>query len=550
MSAAAEARAEAGLKKGLDLDDILVDEVGQVGRYQLAILALVAFPCIFSGFTGEYVFTTARIPTRCRIPQCDGPDPEFTPSWAANAIPVTSSGAFDQCNRFSNSSYQGSVSPDSCPAFLFDTASTESCEEYVYENNYSVVHEFGLACDEWRRSLIGSIRVMGDLLVLPITGYISDRWGRRVAITINAFNLAWTGFVRSFVNSYELFLAFEVLESAIGAGTYSSCYILVAELFGPKYRVAAGASLSTMFATGQVILGFIAWGVPYWRTLTRVIYGPLLLVISYYWLLPESVRWLLSKGRYEDAEKILRNVAKKNKKHLSDKSLEALRASAEAEKTRVKPREVWLPLQVFRSRVILSRCCVTPIWWITTTLVYYGMSINAVNLSGNPYLNYAIVAAVEIPGYWTAILLLDRIGRKAMMISAYGICAICQFTFAFSPAGLEVLNMAVYLIGKYCISIVVTSMYVYTAELYPTKYRHNLFAFSSMLGRVGSITAPLTPALALNVWESLPSVMFGSFALLSATLVFTTPETLGTKLPDTMEDAENLATRKTTAQKD
>lgn len=45
-------------------------------------------------------------------------------------------------------------------------------------------------------------------------------------------------------------------------------------------------------------------------------------------------------------------------------------------------------------------------------------------------------------------------------------------------------------------------------------------------------------------------MMFGSFALLSATLVFTTPETLGTKLPDTMEDAENLATRKTTAQKD
>lgn len=91
---------------------------------------------------------------------------------------------------------------------------------------YFAVLQFDLACDEWRRSLIGSIRTIGTLLVLPITGYISDRWGRRVALTINAFNTGWIGLVRSFVNSYEWFLALEVIESAVGAGAYSSCYIL------------------------------------------------------------------------------------------------------------------------------------------------------------------------------------------------------------------------------------------------------------------------------------------------------------------------------------
>lgn len=57
------------------------------------------------------------------------------------------------------------------------------------------------------------------------------------------------------------------------------------------------------------------------------------------------------------------------------------------------------------------------------------------------------------------------------------------------------LSLAVYLIGKSSISAVVTSLYMYTAELYPTQCRHNLFAFSSMVGRIGSITAPLTPAI-------------------------------------------------------
>lgn len=211
--------------------------------------------------------------------------------------------------------------------------------------------------------------------------------------------------------------------------------ISVTELVGPKYRVVAGATISTLFALGQVFLGLIAWGVPEWRTLTQVIYAPQLIVVCYFWILSESVRWLMSKGRYEESEKILQKVAKINKKQLSPQSLKALRDRAEAEKLIVKPKEPWLIIQVLRSKTILSRCMVSPIWWITNTLIYYGMGINAVNLSGNRYLNYVYVAAVEIPGYWTAILLLDKIGRKPVLIGAYWLCAACQFTFSFMPDG-------------------------------------------------------------------------------------------------------------------
>lgn len=207
------------------------------------------------------------------------------------------------------------------------------------------------------------------------------------------------------------------------------------ELVGPKYRVAAGAMISTMFAVGQVLLGFIAWGVPSWRPLTQVLYAPQLLVVSYFWILSESIRWLMSKGRYEESETILKKAAKVNGRQLSQKSLDALRTSAEVENTREKVKEPLLVVKVFKSKSILLRCIVSPIWWITNTLVYYGMSINAVNLSGNRYLNYVYVAAIEIPGFWTAVLLLDIIGRKPVLIIGYWLCAACQFTFAFMPDG-------------------------------------------------------------------------------------------------------------------
>ncbi|XP_045769738.1 organic cation transporter protein-like [Maniola jurtina] len=534
------------IKKKLDLDDVLTEELGQLGKYQIMTILMVSFPVIFASMaTNEYIFSTARIPTRCLIPQCDGDNPEYAPEWVLNAIPGSSMDSFDNCARYRNSS-AASGGAGQCAKEWFDSTQTEPCDEYVYQNTLTIVYDFALACEEWKRSQIGSLRIVGAMLVQPITGYISDRWGRRVALILNTFNAGCLGLVRSFVHSYEWFLVTEILEAAVGGAAFMSCYILVTELAGPQHRVIAGATMSTILAFGQVVLGLVAWGVPAWRPMTRVIYAPHLLIVTYFWIMTESVRWLMSKGRYEESEAILKRIAKTNKKSLSDKSLQALRNSTEAQKLKEKLNEPWLVIQVIRSPTMLLRCVVMPILWITTGLVYGGLNINSVNLSGNRYLNYIYVALVEIPGYWTAILLLDRIGRKPVLIGGYWLCAGCQFAFALIPSGYNGLSLAFYLVGKYAISTVATSAFVYAAELYPTKYRHSLFAFTSTVSRLGPIVTPLTPAMALTIWEHFPSVLFGSFALLSGLLLLLTPETLGIKLPDTMEEAEqsSLRTRK------
>lgn len=50
--------------KALDLDDVLVNELGQFGRFQLYNILLVAFPIIASAFMSEYIFSAAAIPHR------------------------------------------------------------------------------------------------------------------------------------------------------------------------------------------------------------------------------------------------------------------------------------------------------------------------------------------------------------------------------------------------------------------------------------------------------------------------------------------------------
>ncbi|CAH2241429.1 organic cation transporter protein-like [Pararge aegeria] len=535
--------------KKVNLDNILVEEIGQFGRYQVRTLILTLVVIIFGAWGAtEYIFTTARIKTRCLIPECEGSEAaEFSPTWILNAIPASGS-SFDNCLRFDSSN--GTPSRDECPAEWFNRKEHVGCTEYVYENTNTVAYDYGLACEEWRRAFIGTARTFGTFLALPLVGFTSDRWGRRFALSLNALNTAWVGTVRYWADTYYGFVISEVVESAIGAGAYSCAYILVMELVGPKYRVAAGATISTFFSFGQVLMALIAWAVPNWRNLTLALYLPQFITICYFWIMSESVRWYLSKGQFKNAEDFLKNVARTNKRQLSDQSLQALKHSAEAEKIRAdaekvtKAKEPWLIILVFRNKAILRRCCISPVWWFTSALVYYGMSINAVNISGNRYVNYMAVAAADIPGYWIAVVLMTRIGRKPVLIGAYWICAACQLGYIFLPINKYGLSMMMYLIGKLAIAVVMMSLYIYTSEIYPTRYRHSLFAFSSMIGRIGAMTAPLTPAFGAALFDNFPSMLFCGFALLSGALVFLAPETLGTKLPDTLEEAADIGANK------
>lgn len=213
-------------------------------------------------------------------------------------------------------------------------------------------------------------------------------------------------------------------------------FFTVQEVMGPN-RVIAGVFTSTSFALGNILLTLAAWGVPAWRHLTLVLYAPQLLTICYYWLVPESVRWYMIKGRYDRAEASIKHAARLNGKELSEKTLLTLSQTFQHHRisSNNNVEKSWLVMEVFRHKPILLRCLVSPVWWITMTFVYYGLSINAVNMAGNQYVNYALSAAVEIPGYWSAMLLMRSVGRKPVLISGYWICAACQVAYIFLPEG-------------------------------------------------------------------------------------------------------------------
>ncbi|XP_013147031.1 PREDICTED: organic cation transporter protein-like isoform X2 [Papilio polytes] len=726
-------------KNTIDLDHILT-EVGEFGPYQLKVLSLVSVAVIFSAlYNSQYIFAVSDVHYRCMVPQCETWPAQVTPgAWGAWALTE------DRCSRMQPLT-------DTCTATSFHPTKTERCDRFVYEHNNTIVAEFNLGCQEWKRTLVGTIHSAGIFVALPLTAYVSDTFGRRVAFIMTAVCPGMVGLARSFTQDYISYLCLEFLDAVVGAGVYSSGFVLALEMVGINKRVLCGNIISSTFAIGQALIALIAWGVPYWRTLTRIMYAPSPFFIIYYFLIEESVRWLLSNGKKKRAAKIIFKAAKVNKKKLSPETMRLLtedtpveikqhypvkpnaektdpekpsvvnsktekpsavnsntekpsavksdtekpsaskseteepsasksetekpsesksetekpsasksdtekpsESKSETEKPSASKSETEKPsdsksdtekpsasksdtekpsatksdtekpsasksetekpsavksdsekpsasksdtekpsatksdtekpsavksdtekpssvksdtekkspansdpekmsgdkkhrksvvLAVIRSRVLMSRLCICAFWWVTVTFIYYGLSINSVSLAGNSYVNYILTSLIEIPGYALSVVTLDRFGRKKSIITAYFVCGISLLALPFIPSTMVWLQTSLNLFGKLCISMVFSSIYVYTGELYPTGLRHRMLAACSMTGRIGQMIAPQTPLL-MAYMESLPYILFGLMAGTSGLLMLLTPETLRVELPDTIEQAENIASVK------
>ncbi|KAI8422035.1 hypothetical protein MSG28_009934 [Choristoneura fumiferana] len=319
-----------------------------------------------------------------------------------------------------------------------------------------------------------------------------------------------------------MYVTVEFLETVAGASAFPAAFIMTIELLGQDKRVLTTAFLGITLVIGGLSFAMLAKTFQYWRTFILVVYPPSLLFLLYIYFLPESIRWLLSKGRTEDAVEIINKAAKMNNITLSDEMLRQLQeAKVPVDEKKEVEKEAGLWMQVLRSPIMMRRLAICSWWWITCTFVFYGLAINSVSLAGDKYTNYMLVVSVEVIAVVTNALVLDRVGRKRTLLVAYVVCGIScviAITQAFS------------------------GVYMYTSELFPTHARHSLLGFCSMVGRLGSIVAPQMPLLAIYV-EWLPSVLFGCAALVAAALMLTTPETLHTRLPDTIREAELLASR-------
>ncbi|XP_065360856.1 organic cation transporter protein isoform X2 [Calliphora vicina] len=433
---------------------------------------------------------------------------------------------------------------DTCKADNFDQNQIEICssDNLIFrDNEVTISNDFNIFCsDEWKLSLVGTLNNIGQFVGIPIGGFISDRYGRVTALALGGFVAAFLGIIRSFATSYTFFVIFEFLDSMASSPLYSICFIVGIELVGPKRRVIACSLITIFYAIGEMLLAIFAKYYPNWRVLLRIMYIPALSLVVYFWILPESVRWLLSQSREDEAKNILKRAAKVNKRKLSDHSLDKLMLANREKLQNVT--EGKFPIKEAFSKLFwrIANCSFC---WIVNVLVYYGLSLNAVLLDGNKYNNFIFIAMVEIPGFLLPLLIMDRFGRRYSLFGCMFISGLCCLATIFMPPESHNLQLSLFLIGKLTITASFQVLYFFTSEIFPTNLRNSLLSFCSMMGRFGSMVAPQTPLLA-KYYENAPAILFAATAIVSAFLSLLFPETTNLILPTTMKEADNIGASK------
>ncbi|XP_070567249.1 organic cation transporter protein-like [Ptychodera flava] len=258
--------------------------------------------------------------------------------------------------------------------------------------------------------------------------------------------------------------------------------------------------------------------------LVGILLGSVVIGIVIDRVLPESPRWLISVGKMEEAEKIIRNMGTVNGVELPEKISD----------------QSWNPRKQDVDKGVTGRRFVN-------TLVYTGISMNTSNLGGNDYISAAISAAVEIPAAVLTFFLVElpRLGsRRSMVIMmTFGGCACLVTPFMPTCGNVVWAGILILMLGKMSILMAYNTIIVYANELYPTPLRSSGVGMCSMVGYIGGILSPQFLELQ-RVWAPLTLLIFGVLSVIAGILILPLPETPGQKLPETMMEGENFGRKR------
>lgn len=275
-------------------------------------------------------------------------------------------------------------------------------------------------------------------------------------------------------------------------------FIMAIESAAPSHRVLSGTIITLMFSISQALTGLIAMWVPDFRTLLQLLYIPNMMVLTFVWMVPESIRWLVTNGQTEKAEQIITNAANMNNIKMSVDVLEYLANTSDWSENNghydtENEKETFLA--VLRSRLLCIRLVVNIVIWFLVKLIYFGMTVQSVSLMGNKYINYIVVSVVDLPAIIISCLLMNSWGRKRSLLVTLLLTAVACVGTHLIPDSAWLASLLVYIFGKCCVTTAFSIIYVYSSEMFPTTLRHSTMNACYSIGTLGASFAPFTMLL-------------------------------------------------------
>lgn len=372
--------------------------------------------------------------------------------------------------------------------------------------------------------MLASAGFVGAVVGALAAGTLGDLIGRRKVMMSALVLYCAASAASAMTNEWTSFLSWRVV-AGIGAGAESVIIApYLSEFVARRYRGIFTGALAGFFSFGFVLAALLGYFIvpaspDGWRHVIFATAAPVIMLLWWRRSLPESPRWLESQGRSAEA----------------DATLDAMEAAAvnrstalpalDAEEVASQPpsRERGSPLKNYGTLLSgkLRRVTIMTwaMWmaqsfsyyafftWIPTLLVQNGMTMTK-------SFGFSIVLAVaQIPGYFSAAWLNERIGRQAVIVTYMLLGGLSAIGMAFAQGDSQVMLAGVAL--SFFMNGAYAGIYAYTPEVFPTHVRATGTGLASSMSRLGGVAAPIM------VGVTYPAFGFsGVFVMTTAVLLF------------------------------
>lgn len=333
-------------------------------------------------------------------------------------------------------------------------------------------NQFGLD-SYWEGFATGSL-ALGAIIGCLIAGKVSDRYGRKPGLLLAAVTFALSSLVMAFAADRDVFIVSRFV-AGIGVGMASMLSpMYIAEIAPAKWRGRLVAINQLNIVLGILITNLVNYSLRnYGDDAWRIMFGlgavPSVLFLVGLLVLPESPRWLVQNGKFEEAYKVLIKIGNKS---FADKAFLTIEKSLEGvDKIDFKMafNKVFFPaVMIGIGLAVFQQLC-----GINTVFNYTAKIFESIGASQEDQLQQTVfIGVVNLVCTLLAMLLVDKLGRKPLMLVGSGGLAIL-YVIVVNMLGANSPNVSWFLlaaIGVYAMTLAPVT-WVLISEIFPNKVR-------------------------------------------------------------------------------
>lgn len=367
--------------------------------------------------------------------------------------------------------------------------------------------------------LLISIGYIGQLVGALLFGWMAERYGRLPAMAAAIATFSIASFACALSWNYESLLVSRTIQGLGLGGQVPIAAVYISEIAKAEGRGRFVLLYENVFSVGVVVASLVgsvivpAYG---WQAMFAIGGIPVVLALIVPRALPESPRWLASRGRSAEAEAAVAEIEEKTKRY-TGKPLPAVGPDIAASVKKAS----WADLV---GGIYLRRSLVVWTIWFSAYVVYYSLNIwlptlyrTMFNVPLDQALRLGVITSVcALAGTLTSAFTADWLGRRLLFTLSLGGAGLCMTILWW--LGASTLMQVVVLGGAACYfaGIAVLTVYVYTPELYPTRARALATSIGSAFLRLGSIVGPVIVGMTISSGVAFACLVFALIAFAAA----------------------------------